>query len=323
MIIPNHNGSATIGTCLHSLFSSRYQPFEVIVVDDCSSDGSIDIIRQFPCRLIRLDPHSGASKARNTGAKESSGDALFFIDADCVVQEDTLARVADAYLRNPHLIIGGSYTPVAHDDSFYSTFQSVCINYAELKKQTPDYVASHAMVIGRGIFEKSGGFPEDFMPILEDVEFSHRVKKAGVRLTMDSSILVRHIFNFTLKKSLRNAMKKSKYWTGYSLGNSDISQDSGTASYELKINVVSACMFWLLLLCFMLSGESFFLLCMLIVAIANIIASRRLIQAFFRVKGRPFGIRATLYYCVIYPLPVIAGGVSGTLRYVQSRRTVS
>jgi len=323
VIVPNHNGSATIGTCLRSLFSSRYQAFEVIVVDDCSSDSSIDIIRQFSCRLIRLDRHGGAAKARNTGARESCGDVLFFIDADCVVQEDTLTRVAEAYRNSPDSVTGGSYTPVAHDDCFYSTFQSVFINYSELRNPAPDYIASHAMVIGKGIFEKSGGFAEDFMPILEDVEFSHRLKRAGVRLSMDSAILVRHIFNFTLTKSLRNAMKKTKYWTGYSLGNSDLTNDSGTSSRELKINVASSCMSWLLLLCSLLSRESFFVLCMLIVASLNIISSRGLIQAFFRIKGWPFGIRAALYYCFVYPLPIVAGGISGTLFYFQTRRTAS
>ncbi len=320
VIVPNHNGSATIGTCLHSLFSSRYQDFEVIVVDDCSSDSSIAIIRQFPCRLIRLEQNGGASKARNTGARESRGDVLFFIDADCVVQEDTLARVAEAYRNAPHSVTGGSYTPVAHDDGFYSTFQSIFINYSELRNPAPDYIASHAMVIGKLVFEKSGGFAEDFMPILEDVEFSHRLKSAGVRLSMDSAILVRHIFHFTLTKSLRNAVKKSKYWTGYSLGNSDLTNDSGTASRELKFNVASSCMSWILLLCYLISRESFFLFCMLIVTTLNIISSRGLLHAFFRAKGWPFGIRAALYYCVVYPLPIVAGGISGTLFYFQSRR---
>ncbi len=323
VIIPNHNGSATIGICLQSLLSSRYKAYEVIIVDDCSADDSIDIIRRYPCRLIRLDRHSGASRARNAGARASRGNLLFFVDADCVVQEDTLTRVAEAYRKNPDCVIGGSYTPVAHDDSFYSTFQSIFINYSELRNRSPDYIASHAMVIDKHVFARCGGFAEDFMPILEDVEFSHRLKRAGVRLIMDSTILVRHIFNFTLAKSLGNAMKKTKYWTGYSLGNSDLASDSGTASLELKINVVSACICWLLLFCYVLSQENFFLHCMLFVTVLNIIYSRGVLRAFFRVKGWPFAFGAALYYCFLYPLPIVAGSISGTLFYFQMRRTVS
>jgi glycosyltransferase involved in cell wall biosynthesis len=323
VIIPVHNGRSTIGICLQSLFSSSYQPFEVIVVDDFSADGSADIVRQFPCRLVSLDRHRGAAGARNAGARESRGDILFFIDADCVIQETTLAHVADAYRKNPDCVIGGSYAPVAHDDSFYSTFQAVFINYSELKNEAPDYIASHAMVIGRKVFEKSGGFAEDFMPILEDVEFSHRLKRAGVTLMMDRGILVRHIFNYDLKRSCRNALKKARYWTSYSLENRDLMQDSGTASRELKLNVLSACVLSCLLLLFVASREVVFLLPLAVIAGMNLAVSRKLVTAFFTAKGWSFGLRATLYYCLVYPWPVIAGGMSGMLWYFGSRRTAA
>lgn len=74
VIIPNYNGSSTIGKCLKSAFSSKYDNFEVLAVDDCSTDNSAEIIKSFPCRLIALDKNSGASKARNTGAYNSSGE---------------------------------------------------------------------------------------------------------------------------------------------------------------------------------------------------------------------------------------------------------
>ena len=323
VIIPVHNGGSTIGTCLQSLFSSPHGPLEVIVVDDFSTDNTADIVRQFPCRFVRLERHSGAAGARNAGARESRGEILFFIDADCVVQETTLGRVAEVYRKNPDCVIGGSYAPVAHDDSFYSTFQSVFINYSELKTQAPDYIASHAMVIGREVFRKSGGFAEDFMPILEDVEFSHRLKRAGVSLVMDGGILVRHIFNYDLKRSFRNALKKSRYWTTYSLENRDLMQDSGTASHELKLNALSACALSFLFLLYLISSRGFFLLLLAFTAILNLTVSRRLVAAFFRAKGWSFGLRATLYYCLVYPWPVIAGGMSGILWYFGSRRTAA
>ncbi|MBI5629086.1 MAG: glycosyltransferase family 2 protein, partial [Candidatus Rokubacteria bacterium] len=52
VIIPNRNGAATIETCLEAVFSSRYEPFEVIVVDDASEDGSAGIASRFPSRLL-------------------------------------------------------------------------------------------------------------------------------------------------------------------------------------------------------------------------------------------------------------------------------
>ena len=98
VIIPNHNSEKTIGHCLEAVYGSTHNNFEVIVVDDCSADASVSIIEQYPCRLQKLKEHGGASMARNTGAKNCKGEILFFIDADCLVQPDTLSIVASAFL---------------------------------------------------------------------------------------------------------------------------------------------------------------------------------------------------------------------------------
>jgi len=320
VIIPNHNGSAFIETCLKALFSARHQPFEVIVVDDCSTDNSVEIIKKFPCKLIRIEKQGGASMARNAGAKNSLGDALFFIDIDCVVQDDTILHAINAYDKNSDCVIGGSYTAIAFDDTFFSTFQSIFINYSELRTAEPDYIASHAMVIGRDVFEKSGGFPEDFIPIIEDVEFSHRLRRSGQRLLMDSAILVRHFFNYDLGESLRNAFRKSKYWIAYSIGNRDLLADSGTASLELKFNVMCSSLIWFFFLCLIIVPHTFFLVCVIIFITFNLAVNRSLFRAFFRKKSLIFGIKATLYYSLVYPLAVAAGGAAGIAYYLQSQR---
>ena len=91
VIIPNRNGEKTIGLCLDALFQSDHESFEVIVVDDSSTDNSVSIAEKFPCTLVRLDAHYGTATARNRGAQASKGTVLFFTDADCLVRKDTLS----------------------------------------------------------------------------------------------------------------------------------------------------------------------------------------------------------------------------------------
>ena len=320
VIIPNYNGSSTIGRCLEAAFSSEYDNFEVIVTDDCSTDNSAEIIKKFPCKFIFLDKHSGASRARNTGTKNSGGEILFFIDADCLLQKNTLASVNKAFLISENAIIGGTYTAIPYDKDFFSTFQSIFINYSETKKEPPDYIPTHAMVIARDIFMKSGGFKENFLPILEDVEFSHRLRKMGYKLTMNSEILVRHIFDFTLIKSMKNAFRKSLYWTIYSLKNKDLLADSGTASYELKINVATLFLNALLSMLFFYFKNTAFLISIFLICAVNLSVSKGLIKAFYKAKGLSFVIATTLYYTLIYPLPVGAGAFSGILKYIRDNK---
>lgn len=320
IIIPNYNKSATIGRCLEAVFASDYSNFEVVVVDDCSTDNSIEIIRQFPCKLIQLNRYSGASKARNTGAKSSTGEILFFIDADCLLQQNTLTLVNSAFKKygNGSAIIGGTYTRIPYDDNFFSTFQSIFVNYSETKKEEPDYIATHAMIIDSEVFNKSRGFSEDFLPILEDVEFSRRLRRAGYKLVMDTDIQVQHIFNFTLMKSLKNAFRKSMFWTIYSMKNSDLFKDSGTASAELKINVAA---YFLVLLLAALSStfkNASFLIPLPFAFIFNLFINRKFLKSLYETKGLSFAITAALYYTMLYPLAVGAGAFAGMVRYLWS-----
>ncbi|MEK6672465.1 MAG: glycosyltransferase family 2 protein [Nitrospirota bacterium] len=318
VIIPNYNGASTIKECLDSVFSSSHDNFEVIVVDDCSEDNSVEVISRYPCRLVRLEKLSGAAYARNAGAYHSRGEALFFTDADCLVMENTLANAAKTIsdMEDP-VIIGGTYTIVPADNHFFSRFQSVFINYSETKNMhNPDYIATHAMVINSKAFRQSGGFSGESLPILEDVEFSHCMRKKGFRLIMSPDILVRHIFDYTLARSLANAFRKSMYWTIYSLKNRDILNDSGTASRELKTNVVLYFVSLMLLISGILS-RTFILHSLLpVIFLLNITINNRLLDAFYKTGGIKFSVAASLYYIFVYPLAVGTGVISGLIRYL-------
>jgi len=314
IVIPNHNNASTIGLCLDAACASDYPEFEVIVVDDCSSDNSTEIINRYPCRLLQLPEHGGASKTRNTGAKNSRGELLFFIDSDCLVQPDTLTKAVSAYKKNgPDVVLGGTYTWMPYDrQNFFSIFQSVYIHYSETKNlEKPDYIATHAMLISADVFHRSSGFAEDFMPILEDVEFSHRLKKLGYRLRMDDNILVQHIFHFDLAKSFRNGIRKSKYWSVYTIKNKDILSDSGTASQEFKFNVLS-CFGNLALLFLGLLFSSWPIAAPVVLLYGtNLCLNRKLFLAFGKTKGPYFAIMAVLYYTILYPFAVGIGSFSG------------
>ncbi|MBI5665048.1 MAG: glycosyltransferase [Nitrospirae bacterium] len=313
--------AATIGPCLEAAFASDYKNFEVVVVDDHSEDNSVEIIKKYPCKLVCLEGRSGTSKARNTGARNSNGEFIFFIDADCLLERDTLSIVNKTLSLNGHdVMIGGTYTRMPFDRTFYSVFQSVFVNYSETKNADgPDYIAAHAMVVDAGTFQKSGGFPEDFMPIIEDVEFSHRLRRSGCNLVINPDIQVRHIFNFTLLKSLRNAARKSMYWNMYSLKNRDVFKDSGSASVELKTNVASCFLNIILIVLFVLSDIPGFLYPVLPVFMINIFVNRKLLRLFYETGGMLFGAKAFIYYTMIYPVPIAIGTFRAVIKYLFSR----
>lgn len=321
IIIPNYNGGATIDKCLEAAFASAYGSFEVIVVDDCSSDDSVGTIKKFPCRLVRLGVRTGASGARNAGALNSRGDILFFTDADCLMSRDALSMANRTLAeKGPGTVVGGTYTCMPPDRTFFSIFQSVFVNYSETKRPgNPDYVATHAMAIDARTFRDSGGFREDFLPIIEDVEFSHRLRRSGFTLMINPEMLVSHIFNFSLDKSLRNAFKKTMYWIVYSAGNKDLLADSGTASSELKTNgVVWLINVFLLLLSLAIRNPAFLAPVPAFFA-ADLFINRKLLSEFYRTGGLLFAAGAALYYTTLYPLAIWAGVCAGAAKYLQHK----
>lgn len=311
--------STTLGKCLEAAFTSKYGNFEVIVVDDCSDDNSIEVIEKYPCKLIRLKERSGTSFARNTGANNSSGDLIFFIDADCLVLENTLSIINSTFSGlAPGVVVGGTYTGMPYDKRFYSIFQSVFVNYFETKRcEDVDYIAAHAMVIDARKFRESGGFPDFYLPIIEDVAYGQQLRAMGCRLVMNPEIELRHIFNFSFPVSIRNAFRKSYYWCLYSLKAKDMFVDSGCASVELKADVALNFLSIIFLILWTLTQNILFLTLLPAVFFLNAYINRGLIKAFKRTNGNLFAILAFFYYSVIYPIPIGLATFSALLKHLS------
>ena len=321
VIIPNRNGAATIGKCLAAARASKYANFEIIVVDDHSADNSVELIEREQCKLVRLERHAGAAAARNAGASHSRARILFFTDADCLLQADTLALAAATLAREgSDALVGGTYTPAPYDRRFFSRFQSVFVHYFETRMApAADYIATHALALDADVFRRHGGFAEHVRPILEDVEFSHRLRRAGCRLVMHPAIQVQHIFDYSLARSLSNAYTKSLYWTAYAAGNRDLLADSGTASLGLKLNVLVFAGNSALLSAYALTGNMILLAWIALALALNVHLNRGLLLACHRAEGPRFALMAGLYYLLLYPLPVGAGALAGLLRYLARR----
>lgn len=316
VVIPNYNGAATIEHCLEAAFASHYANFEVIVVDDGSADDSLERIQRFPCRVVQMPRHAGAGAARNAGARASRGEVLFFTDADCLLQPDALAQAVAALGGAADVAVGGTYTPVPSLPRFFDRFQSAFIHYFETKQApTADYLATHALALGAATFRRHAGFAEDALPILEDVEFSHRLRRGGCELIMNAALQVRHVFDYSLAKSLRNAFRKARYWTCYSLGAGDLLADSGTASHELKLDVGAWCLSAALLVTGWAIAAPAWIVAAAAVQATNAYANRGLLDAFRRAHGARFTLASALYYFLIYPVAVGAGALSGAWLY--------
>lgn len=323
VVIPVFNAAKTMPAVLEAVYNSVFKDFEIVVVHDCSTDKTCEVLEglksRFPYRLIEFPENRGVSKARNTGAREARGEIILFIDADCIIQPDTIGRCVAELRKGESIAIGGAYTKDAWDEDFFSNFQSLYIHHVETKTEHPDYIATHCMALRKSTFEEFGGFKEDYFighaASVEDVELSHRMLAAGHQISRPRGVEVRHIFGFGLKKSVKNAIKKSKYWTMYSLHHKDVTKDSGAASHELKVNVLTQSLNVVLITAALITRIWWLFIPVAFLYALNAAASFRLFRLIRRERGWWFLIRAMAYYQLVYPFVVAYGAFVGTLKY--------
>ena len=100
IIVPVCNNPGDLHDCLVALKATTYSNFEIIVVDDASvTDETRVVADRAGVKMLRQDMNAGPSSARNRGAREATGDILFFVDADVVVGPHAVSRVADTLAR--------------------------------------------------------------------------------------------------------------------------------------------------------------------------------------------------------------------------------
>jgi GT2 family glycosyltransferase len=147
-------------------------------------------------RVIRLDRQQGPGAARNRGAKEASGDILFFVDADVVLHDDALALAVGTFESEPNVCaVFGSYDDEPAHRSFLSQYRNLFHHWVH---QASDTEASTFWAgcgaIRRMVFMESGGFDCDYRyPSIEDIELGGRLRRAGHRIRLNKSMFGRHL----------------------------------------------------------------------------------------------------------------------------------
>ena len=199
VIIPTFNEEKFLGNCLKSLKEQDFKDFEIIVVDNNSTDKTREVAKNFNVILVS-EKRQGVAFARNKGAKIAKGEILAFTDADTILPKNWLSRIFEEFEKDKNLIaFGGSC-------EFYSG--PLCAKLASkflLKlflildkffSQGFNLMGCN-MAIRKSVFFKISGFNEN-LKMNEDVEISYRLRKIGK---------VKFDFNFKVKTSGRRFSK--------------------------------------------------------------------------------------------------------------------
>jgi GT2 family glycosyltransferase len=212
VIIPNYNGAEYLKVCLDSLSRQTFSAFDIVVVDNGSSDDSCKMLNDFykNVKLVELDKNYGFPTAVNVGIKSSTGSYFVLLNNDTEVEADWLQKLYDCISKDNRIfscsskmvrynernkiddagdgytILGWAYkTGDGEDREKYSRNKNIFSSCAG------------AAIYNRDSFEKTGYFDENFFAYMEDVDIGYRAKIYGYKNLFCSDAVVYHIGSAT------------------------------------------------------------------------------------------------------------------------------
>jgi glycosyltransferase involved in cell wall biosynthesis len=327
VIVPVRNGESYLEESLPAVRRSENHDFELIVVDDMSTDGSTEIADRYADLVVRLERPGGPAAARNAGAAASRGEILLFVDADVWIAPDTISKVAEILNGDRNLGAAfGSYDDHPRHEDFFSLFKNLFHHYIHQNaKEEAVTFWSGCGAIRKTVFIEAGGFSQSYTAAsIEDVELGYRLREKGIGIRLIKNLQVTHLKKWRAGNLLKtDIMQRAVPWAR-------LSRKKGL---PLDLNFkradrASGVMIFSLFLSLLLGGfwKPLFPAAA-VLALALLWTNRKLYVFFLKRRGFGFAFRAVLFhwFYLLYSSAVFATLSTGALlrRTVRALRPAS
>jgi glycosyltransferase involved in cell wall biosynthesis len=206
IIIPVWNGRQRIGATLQAI-ADQTEPrdsFEVIVIDNGSTDGTAEVVRRFPFVRLLSEPLPGSYRARNLGLAEARGAYVLFTDGDCVPDRDWVAQAIAASKRLPDADLYAGHVALFREEKagpFSARYEELTAFNQKGNVQSGHCVTAN-WLCRRELLRSVGGFNQDLLSG-GDIDCSRRIVAAGHRLAYVPEMIVKHPTRANLMELIR------------------------------------------------------------------------------------------------------------------------
>ena len=201
VVVCAYNAESTMAACLDSLRNVRYPAFEVVVVDDGSTDRTGQIADEYEGLHVIHQENKGLSAARNVGIAASIGDIIAFTDSDCVVDPDWLHYLVATFLSSGRAAVGGPNLPPPEDSLVASCVAASPGGplHVLLDDEEAEHIPGCNMAFRREVLEEIGGFNPIYRAAGDDVDVCWRLQEHGYRIAFSPAAMVWHFRRNTVK----------------------------------------------------------------------------------------------------------------------------
>jgi len=325
VVIAVRNGEAHLEQCLGSLLARGNESFEVVVVDDSSSDQTATIASRRPCRLVTTERRVGPGKARNLGVDQASGELIFFTDADVVCEPDVVERAACFLTKNPDVAgVIGAYTKSTPRANFVSRYKNLQHHFVH--HQSAGTVAAFFTACGmirREAFEAIGRFNEDFADCaLEDLELGLRLDSKGYKIVLDPALQVTHLKHYTLRRLVwTEFVQRAIPYTLYLLDQRRLPNEL-SIQWHQRISCVLLYVCLAAFICLLFLPSTFIVALILTLLLIHCLLNRKLFGFLRQEGGTIFAIGGLLLQTLSYVYSAPAAFIGAAI-YLRRRLTLS
>lgn len=201
VIIPTYNRGKMLCECVASILESTYTNIEVLIVDNNSTDNTVELIQEVFKRdervhMIGLKENLMAAGGRNEGIKRAKGEYLLFVDNDNIVYPDMIMYLVEEMEKDARIGLvgplsinkyyGDTIWLASGDYHFFSSrprtlYAGKKVNEVELKNKYATCYSPNVMMVSRKAIEAVGGFDTSYFAMYEEADFGYRILKAGFK----------------------------------------------------------------------------------------------------------------------------------------------
>lgn len=323
VIVPMYNAAPLIERCLAPLLAmrARGEITEIIVVNDCSTDRSPEIVALVPgVRLERTPAQGGPGVARNLAAGMATGSHLWFVDSDVIVADNAARVIIGAFAESAAGAVFGCYDDAPAAANFLSQYKNLVHRYyhARAREEASTFWAGCG-AIERELFASLGGFDaiRYRYPSIEDIELGYRIIESGRKIVLKHALEGKHLKEWRLKNLLHTEIfRRAIPWSELMLERKHVTNDLNVGHGErvravLSLFIVLSAVVWI-------GGFAPWWLPAGAIAAAAM-ANHALLRFFLARRGAWFALRAFAYHQVYY-LYSAASFAFVTIRHMYATR---
>ena len=216
VVVPSHNSVSTLRTALAGIRASELarELYEVIVVDDASSDSSPSVAARYADKVVRLTGGPwGAAYARNRGAELARGEIVVFVNPDVLIEPDAISTVLEMFAEAQVVAVAGSRDETSGAANIVTEYWNLLLRFGERRYAGgAGDLASGFSAVRRATLIEAGMYDEWRFGIgcLEGIELAQRLHRAARKVPISRELQVVHLKRWTVRSVCREVWNRGR-----------------------------------------------------------------------------------------------------------------